>query len=337
MNHKYGDIFLYENITKEVGNAFVNEISKRQSSNVIKLRINSGGGSVFQGYTMMNSIYESKAKIHAYIDGIVASMSTGVALACDKVFMADNALFMIHNPSLSSEGSYGKNELLSKAKELEKIEETLTNIYVAKTGLDREVIISMMNKETWLTASEALELGFIDEITNKVLRKKGETRAEITMMDENDLHTLYIKPIDMNKEEILAKHGLSAKASNDDLLKKLDEIQNKLDNNSQEEVFNKISNCVLNGSISAKQQTTFEALVEDGKGSQVVEILNEFKEPVNLGEKIKEAKRKKFTNGAKEFNEATATLEDYRKHAPEKLKNNPALFEKLFEKEYGEK
>jgi len=77
--------------------------------------------------------------------------------------MADNALLMIHNPWSMAVGD--SKDMKKQADILDKIKESLLSAYVRKTGKTEEEISSMMDDETWLTAKEAYEMGFIDEIT----------------------------------------------------------------------------------------------------------------------------------------------------------------------------
>lgn len=128
----------------------------------INLRINSVGGDVFEAQAVYSYLKSHNAKIEVRIDGIAASAASLIAMAGDVITMPENALMMIHNPA---GGCYGEAaEMLKLAEILDKIRETLASVYVARTGLDREKILAMMDSETWLTAQEAQELGFCDKV-----------------------------------------------------------------------------------------------------------------------------------------------------------------------------
>ena len=110
-----------------------------------------------------NAIRRHKAKVTTYIDGLAASMGSVIALAGDTVKMAENAYYMIHNPW---GGCYGEAKDMRKyADQLDTMKDQLANIYQAKTGLDREVILAAMDNETWYTGKDAADNGFIDELT----------------------------------------------------------------------------------------------------------------------------------------------------------------------------
>jgi hypothetical protein len=97
---------------------------------------------------------------------MAASMASVIAMAGSPVFMADNALLMIHNPWTVSMGE--SKDLRKEADLLDKLKVNLRNAYVRKTGMDAEEIAQMMDEETWLDALEAVALGFADAIEEGV-------------------------------------------------------------------------------------------------------------------------------------------------------------------------
>jgi ATP-dependent Clp endopeptidase proteolytic subunit ClpP len=163
------EIWLYDEIGEDwwtgggvTAKAFQKEISAIKAPQ-IDLHINSPGGSVFDGVTIYNLIKQHPANVTTYIDGIAASIASVIALAGDRVVMAENAIYMIHSPS---GGVYGKSsDMRSFADVLDKINGTMVGTYVAKTGKPEDEISAMLDTETWLDADEALEAGFIDEIS----------------------------------------------------------------------------------------------------------------------------------------------------------------------------
>lgn len=129
----------------------------------ITLRINSPGGSVFEGMAIYNALRRHKARVTTQIDGLAASMGSIIALAGDTVQMSENAYYMIHNPW---GGVYGEAADLRKyADRLDEMKEQLANIYEAKSNLSREEILQAMDDETWYTGATALSSGFVDTLT----------------------------------------------------------------------------------------------------------------------------------------------------------------------------
>ncbi|EKH9212908.1 Clp protease ClpP (plasmid) [Vibrio parahaemolyticus] len=141
---------------------FVNQLNGIDAEE-IDLRINSPGGSVFEGMAIYNALRRHKAKISTYVDGLAASMGSVIALAGDEVNMAENAYYMIHNPW---GGCWGEAKDMRKyAERLDEMREQIANIYQAKTGLDRDAILQAMDDETWYTGKTAQDAGFVDNLT----------------------------------------------------------------------------------------------------------------------------------------------------------------------------
>lgn len=124
--------------------------------------INSPGGDVFAGVAMYNALRNrNDGTITVRVDGVAASIASVIAMAGDKIQMSLGSTMMIHKP-----WSYtgGNAEELAKAIEvLDKLEESIIDIYEARTKLSREKISELLEVETWLNPEEAVELGFADE------------------------------------------------------------------------------------------------------------------------------------------------------------------------------
>ena len=172
-----GELWVYGDITDEkwwdsdVTPAGIRDaLSAMGTIGTLNLRINSAGGSVFAGNAIINIIasYKKKSsvKVHAYIEGLAASMGSNIPMVADYIYAADNALYMLHKPSTFA---YGNADDLEKAKQvLDKAEETLINNYMRHfTGTEDE-LRQLLADETWLTAEEALAYGLCDEVIESV-------------------------------------------------------------------------------------------------------------------------------------------------------------------------
>lgn len=129
----------------------------------ITLEISSPGGDVIAA----NEIYYAVAThpnrdITADIVGWAASAASYIALAATKVRILPSAVFMIHNTSGQARGDYHAMDQESKV--LKNFNKAVANIYRLKTGLGESEILSLMDKESWLTAQDAKDKGFVDEI-----------------------------------------------------------------------------------------------------------------------------------------------------------------------------
>jgi ATP-dependent Clp protease protease subunit len=130
----------------------------------IHLRINSPGGDVFGARAIEQAIREHPSNVIAHVDGVAASAASFIAIACDKVVMAEGAFFMIHRGACLAFGT--GDDLRDTAALLDKVDGSLVTSYANKTGQSAEDIAAWMAAETWFSASEAVELGFADEVAS---------------------------------------------------------------------------------------------------------------------------------------------------------------------------
>lgn len=132
----------------------------------ITVRLNSPGGSVFDGLAIHNILKDHAANVTVKVDGIAASIASVIAMAGDRVEMPENAMMMIHDPSGLALGT--AEDMRELADVLDKIKASLVSAYRNKSGMADEEIAALMADETWLSAAEAKEKGFADEVTQAV-------------------------------------------------------------------------------------------------------------------------------------------------------------------------
>lgn len=128
----------------------------------LNVYINSPGGDVFAGQTIYSILKRHKAHKNVYIDGLAASIASVIAMAGSTIFMPKNSMMMIHNPWTVGMGN--ASDFRKLAEDLDKIRESLISAYEDRSALNKEEIIDIMDKETWLTASECEEYGFCDVV-----------------------------------------------------------------------------------------------------------------------------------------------------------------------------
>lgn len=164
------DVFIYNEIGYFgiTADRFVKDLEDIQAD-TINLRINTPGGVVTEGMAIYNALVRHKARIITHIDGLAASMGSIIALAGDEVNIAENAFFMIHNPSAVVWGD--SKDMRKTADTLDKMRNSLVKTYAAKSGKDEDEIKQLMDDETWFTADEAKDAGFVDNITGKKTEK----------------------------------------------------------------------------------------------------------------------------------------------------------------------
>lgn len=161
-------IYIYGVIDPYWGVSAINVIEalhQLRDVETLHVRLNTPGGSVFEGRAIMAALKEFPGKTIAHIDSLCASAGTSVALACNEVVMSQGAFFMIHNASGIEYGD--KHAMRKMGNLLEKIEGSIVADYVGKTGEDEKTIVDWMDDETWFNADEALEHGFIDRLADE--------------------------------------------------------------------------------------------------------------------------------------------------------------------------
>jgi ATP-dependent protease ClpP protease subunit len=141
--------------------ALVPQIRSVQGGN-LTLRINSPGGDVFAAQAIVAAIRDCGAKVTAVIDGLAASAATVIATAADSIEMSDGALFMIHCGWCGTVGN--ANDMRATAALLDKVDATICDQYAKRTGMTCEAVMALMQAETWMTAQESVDAGFVNAV-----------------------------------------------------------------------------------------------------------------------------------------------------------------------------
>lgn len=131
----------------------------------ILLRVNCPGGDVFGMKAVMTTIRGMKDRVKAQIDGLCASAATAITSVCASVTIGKDANYMIHNAQGISFGDH--NDHRRQADVQEKVSNQLADVYAEKTGKDLDDVRAMMDEETWLTAEQAVEHGFVDALVEE--------------------------------------------------------------------------------------------------------------------------------------------------------------------------
>ena len=169
LDENTGELTLYGEISNETWwgdevtpKEFKADLDKLGEIDTLNIYINSPGGDVFAGQAIHSMIKRHKAHKNVHVDGLAASIASVIAMAGDTIFMPKNAMMMIHNPWTIGMGNAA--EFRKLAEDLDKIRESLIAAYEGHSALTRDEIISIMDAETWLTASECEEYGFCDVV-----------------------------------------------------------------------------------------------------------------------------------------------------------------------------
>lgn len=131
----------------------------------IRVNVNSPGGDVFDGLAIYNLLKNHAAEVVVHVLGMAASAASFIVCAGDRVLMPANAYLMTHDVR---GGCYGTSEELKVMGGLiEKVTDSIASIYVAKSGKDKKECLKMMMGNHWMSAAEALEFGFCDEVLDE--------------------------------------------------------------------------------------------------------------------------------------------------------------------------
>ncbi|WP_104128227.1 head maturation protease, ClpP-related [Cryobacterium sp. Y57] len=160
------DVFIYDEIGESFWGGGVSassmavELAALDVDN-LAVYINSPGGAAWDGIAIMNAIRRHRAFVTVHIDGLAASAASIIAMAGDKVIMNRGSQLMIHD---ASGGVYGNaTDMEETAAILQKLADSLADVYAGRTGTDRAEWRDAMKAETWYTAEEAVAAGLADE------------------------------------------------------------------------------------------------------------------------------------------------------------------------------
>jgi len=221
-NDSGAEILLYGEISSE--SWYGDEVTPKEFAQDIyslegvdlTIRINSPGGDVFAATAIYNILKRYQGNVTCYIDGLAASAATIVAMGADKVVMPNNALFMIHNPATLCIDFVTAEDLEKMKNALDAVKNSILEAYSGKCKLTKDEISKLMDAETWMSAKEAKEKGFCDEI---------EGEAEIAI----DGKFLVVNSAKFSTEKFKNFHQeLVEKENNMSIIEKLNEVIDEL-------------------------------------------------------------------------------------------------------------
>lgn len=142
----------------------------------VTVNVNSPGGDMFEGLAIYNLLREHKGDVTVKVLGVAASAASIIAMAGDTVQIARAAFFMVHNSWVIAAGN--RNDLRETADWLEPFDAAMADIYVARTGADTKAIAKLMDAESWIGGSAAIEQGFADELLPSDQVGQGDAKAQ---------------------------------------------------------------------------------------------------------------------------------------------------------------
>lgn len=175
---------------------FVRELNAISTPH-ISLRINSPGGQVFDGLAIYNALKRHDARVTTHVDGLAASMGSVIAMAGDKVHAAESSMIMIHKPwSLVIGNDDDLQDMIDLLRN--KLNPMIAGIYARKTGHEPDDILDAMASETWYTAQEAEDIGYVDAIDGAPDGDNVEAQLQTRVFDFSGFKN---PPVDIEDKE----------------------------------------------------------------------------------------------------------------------------------------
>lgn len=306
------------------GELFAKEFFNVQESNPneIDIFINSMGGSVLDGMSILTAIINSRVKTTSYISGYCLSTAGWIALSADKVKMYSHSCWMCHMP-IDTLGNASEG-IMSKTVDM------IANVISQRSGkngkakLSSDDVKNMMSVKTYMNAEQMYNMGLIDEVLpmnfNRPIIYNKETFKEC----KNILNTIVNKkPSVMPFEKVINRLKLAPNSSEEDVLSALASLENKISlvNAENVDLKNKVSEVanleakisILNKDLSAKDADSkallskVEALEISNK--ELSDFANQVKEKQEKAEL--DAKTEKATNLVNSFKERGVIKEQF--------------------------
>lgn len=176
----------------------------------VQVNIASNGGDVFAASEIFTMLKSSSATVTVNIQGLAASAASVIAMAGDKVNISPTAQIMIHQAAVTAGGN--KDDLAHEATVLDGIDQSIALAYAQKTGMSEDELLNMMAQETWLTATDAVDKGFADEIMfveDNQLAFANDVGAIVPKSAVNKLLNLISKserPVNKQQNKITESH-----------------------------------------------------------------------------------------------------------------------------------
>lgn len=176
----YGDITSFPWLESDVSAYNLTKELNELDVDYLDVYINSYGGEVAEGLAIYNSLKRHKAEVTTYVDGFACSIASVIAMAGDKRKMYKSSLLMIHNAWTSCRGN--ADDMRKAADDLDKIMTASIEAYMSVVNIDEKELKQLLDNETFLTADEALEKGFITEIADDNVSNKHSQSARTAIM-----------------------------------------------------------------------------------------------------------------------------------------------------------
>lgn len=152
--------------------------------NDVTVKINSPGGDMFEGIAIYNLLREHPAKVTVDVMGWAASAASIIAMAADDIRMGLGTFMMVHNAWGMVIGN--RHDFTDAAEMFEGFDSAIADIYQARTGLERKTVEKLMDNETFMGPSEAVEKGFADSVNEGLKIENSGSQRPVLARDRVD-------------------------------------------------------------------------------------------------------------------------------------------------------
>jgi len=151
----------------------------------VTVNMNSPGGDMFEGLAIYNILREYKGHVTVKVLGLAASAASIIAMAADELQVARSGFLMIHNGWTIAAGN--RHQFREVADMMEPFDAAMGDIYAARTGGELKAMQALMDAETWIGGSAAVEQGFADSLLESDSIKEGKAQASLVAARKLDL------------------------------------------------------------------------------------------------------------------------------------------------------
>ena len=209
----YGDIVSWPWFESDVSSYNLAKEIEGLEVDQINVYINSYGGEVAEGLAIYNALRRHKAKVRTVCDGFACSAASVVFMAGDERVMSNASLLMIHNAWMLAMGD--QNDLRKNADDLEIINAATIQAYLNHVNISEDKLREMMDAETWISAADALEMGFATAVVNPAttdkaaasLRQRQQIRDAI-LSRQSQRSSLDVDALAARLKELMAQEKL---------------------------------------------------------------------------------------------------------------------------------
>ncbi|KWD53389.1 peptidase [Burkholderia ubonensis] len=141
----------------------------------VVVNLNSPGGDFFEGVAIYNLLRQHDAEVTVNVMGLAASAASVIAMAGDKILMGDGAFLMIHNAWSVAVGN--RHDFIAAAETLAPFDDAMASLYAKRSGMSKVDAAALMDKETWISADQAVKNGMATGLLDDTATSKGDTKA----------------------------------------------------------------------------------------------------------------------------------------------------------------